>query len=263
MQKTESARSMVVLLLSFSAQFIVCTLIWKFCYGNDINVHSRQMNVQLILPVDEVDEFTIQKKSIEPEEVQLEMIQKLHETEQIIPENPFETPLKMEKPVIIEKKKPEVKEKPVARKPEEKKVIDKPVEPLKDIVAEVKTVVPVGQPSEMPVEEKRQTVSAPKPVLTKAQMNENSKYLAKVMKILEKGKKYSEEARRRNLEGKIIVSFSITREGKTERVKAKTLVPKELADSTEKLIRDAKLPTPPASWPIGSLVEIPISYKIK
>ena len=94
-------------------------------------------------------------------------------------------------------------------------------------------------------------------------MNENSKYLAKVMKILEKGKKYSEEARRRNLEGKIIVSFSITREGKTERVKAKTLVPKELADSAEKLIRDAKLPAPPSSWPVGSLVEIPISYKIK
>ena len=261
-QKTESVRFIATLLLSVSAQFIICTLLWNFCCSN-ASLPDRKLNVQLIIPFEAPEEIPIQKSLLKQDEEKIEMIQKLHESEQIIPENPFEQPMKLDKPVIIEKTKPEVKKKQALKqepvKQVEKLPETKPINPVPEKPKDIQTSLP--EPTKAVQETKAPAVT--KPVLTKAQQNENTKYLAKVMQILEKNKRYSEAARKRNLEGKIIVAFAITSDGKTEKVKAKTTSPRELADAAEQLIKSAKLPAPPSSWPAGSLVEIPINYKIK
>lgn len=259
--KTEFIRGSASFFLGLLAQFLVCTMLWQFCCCNEKNLENKRLNVQLILPVDEIEEPLDRKSLFKDEEENLEMLQTLQEPELIIPDDPFEQQPIMEKPVIPETPKPEIKKKKIVKQETKKVEIVNP-EPKPVEITETQPAIPVPQEVKK-VQTEPKTAAAPKPVLTKAQINENSKYLSRVMKIFEKNKKYPENARRRHLEAKIIVAFAITKDGRTENVKARTATPKELADAAEQLIKDAKLPTPPSCWPIGASVEIPISYKIK
>ena len=94
-------------------------------------------------------------------------------------------------------------------------------------------------------------------------MNENSKYLSKVMKIFDKNKNYPSNARAMHIEGKIIVSFSISKDGKTNNVSAKTKDPRVLASAAEELVRKSRLPAPPSHWDVSAKIELPITYKLK
>ena len=260
--------SLIYFALSVLIQFAIGASIWNLCNNINSNKTEKQLKVSLILPMEEqilpeIPKELLQKPEIEENEIKpVEMA-----LDEILPVDPFEQPRIMEVPEIP-------KEKPLPKKEKKKnrKEAPKIVEPEKKEVIEVaETKTEVVQPTKevsvttpIPVNEKKQIPAAvSKPVLTKAQVDENSKYLAKVMKVFEKNKVYPSSARRSYKEGKIVVSFCIDKNGRTSNVKAKTTEPKILAEAAEELVKKSVLPPPPAHWETSSKVELPITYKLR
>ncbi len=260
--------SFIFFALSVFIQFGIGASIWNLCSSINTNKAEKKLNVSLILPVEEQIQPEINKEVLQKPEIDESEIKPIEMTlDEILPVDPFEQPRIMEIPKIP-------KEKPLPKK--EKKIIRKEapkiVEPDKKVVQEVteaktEVVQPVKEvsiTSPIPVKEKKQTPAVvSKPVLTKAQIDENSKYLAKVMKVFEKNKVYPSSARRSYKEGRIIVSFCINENGRTSKVKAKTAEPKVLAEAAEELVRKSVLPIPPKHWDFSAKVELPITYKLR
>ena len=260
--------TLVYFALSVFIQFAIGASIWNLCNSINANKTEKQINVSLILPMEEQIQLELNKELLQKPEIEENEIKPIEMTlDEILPVDPFEQPRLMEIPEIP-------KEKPLPKK--EKKQIRKEapkiVEPEKKEVQEVtETKSEVVQPVEevsvtapTPVKEKKQVqTTVSKPILTKAQVNENSKYLAKVMKIFEKNKVYPSDARLRHLEGKIVVSFCIDKNGNTSSIKAKTANPKILAEAAVELVKKSKLPPPPSHWDISSHIELPITYKLR
>ena len=257
------------LLLSFLTQFTIGSFIWTLCNNININRNEKKLNVSLMIPLLEEEQHQeLPKELLHMPEIEETEIKPLEMTmDEILPLDQFEEPRIMEEPVIpkIEppapkKKKKEIrKEAPKIVKPEIKEVFVETSKPIQENIVEPKQVsIPA------PVKEKKQIPTAsPKPTLTKSQQNENSKYLSKVMKIFEKNKVYPKNARAMHIEGKIIISFRIDKDGKTSDVSAKTKEPKILANAAEELVRKSKLPPPPSHWDTSSKIELPISYKLR
>ncbi len=255
--------------LSLVSQFIIGSFIWSLCNNIDYFHEEKKLNLSLIVPIEEQQIQEPQKEILHMEEIEDNEIKPVEMTlDKILPVDPFEETRLMEEPVIpkpepapIKKKKEIRKEAPKIVKPELKEVAVESVKPQQETVIETKQVS-IQEP--VKVEEKKQvpkTVS--KPVLTKSQMNENSKYLSKVMKIFEKNKVYPSNARAMHIEGKIIVSFCIDKDGKTNNVSAKTKNPKILATAAEELVRNSRLPAPPSHWDVSAKIELPITYKLR
>ena len=276
MSKTVSSLGFIkcsfCLLLSFLTQFTIGSFIWTLCSNISINRNEKKLNVSLMIPlIEEKEEQQYQdlpKELLHMPEIEETEIKPLEMSiDEILPLDQFEEPRIMEEPVIpkIEppapkKKKKEIrKEAPKIVKPEMKEVFVETSKPIQGNILEPKQVsIPA------PVKEKKLIPTAsPKPVLTKSQQNENSKYLSKVMKIFEKNKVYPKNARAMHVEGKIIISFRIDKDGKTSDVSAKTKEPKVLANAAEELVRKSELPTPPSHWDTKTKIELPISYKLR
>lgn len=255
-------------ILSFLIQFCIGASIWSLCNSVDSKKIEKKMNVSLILP-QEVQKEEIQRQKIihlpEIEENEINPVEMA--IDEIIPVDPFEQPRIMEIPEIPKEKPLPKKEKKVVRKEapkivepkkEERPVAEQPRTEISKPVEKVSVQAPV------PIKEKKQVQAVvTRPVLTKSQMNENSKYLAKVMKIFEKKKVYPSDARFRHIEGKIVVSFCIDKNGNTSNIKAKTAKPKILADAAVELVKNSKLPSPPAHWEPSAHIELPITYKLR
>ena len=263
-------KSLLFLFLSMTIQLLIGSAIWQLCNNIEKTRNENKLNLDLMVPVEpeEKIEHNLPQEVLhlpEMEDVKLEAVEMT--VDEILPVDPFEIPRLMEEPVIpkIEpapKKKKEVrKEAPKIIKPEKKEVL---VECIKKPEEVVTKEIPVSITTPVPVEEKKQVAQTPsKPVLTKAQLNENSKYLAKVMKIFEKNKVYPTNARATHVEGKIIVSFCIDMNGNTNNVVAKTTNPKVLANAAEELVRKSRLPVPPKHWETSARIELPITYKLR
>ncbi len=249
-------------------QLAIGASIWNLCNSINTNKAEKKLNVSLIIPLEEQIQPEIKKEFLQKPEIEENEIKPVEMTlDEILPVDPFEQPRVMEIPEIP-------KEKPLPKKEKKKirKEAPKIVEPEKKEVVEVteskpevaRPVKEVSVTAPIPLQEKKQipaTVS--KPVLTNAQINENSQYLAKVMKVFEKNKVYPFSARRSHTEGKIVVSFCIDKKGKTSDVKAKTTKPKVLADAAEELVKKSLLPSPPVHWDVSAKVELPITYKLR
>ena len=226
------------------------------------------MNVSLIIPMEEQIQPEITKELIQKPEIDENEIKPIEMTlDEILPVDPFEQPRLMEIPEIPKEKPLPKKEKKKIRK-EAPKIVEPEKKEIHE-VAEAKTEVvqPVKEVSvsvPVPVKEKKQIpATVTRPVLTKSQLDENSKYLARVMKVFEKNKVYPSSARRSYKEGKIVVAFSIDKNGKTGNVKAKTTEPRILAEAAEELVKKSVLPPPPAHWDSSAKVELPITYKLR
>lgn len=249
--------------LALGLQFFLCVSIWHFCGSINNFPEIKKLNLSLISPSPEEIPMIVENNIIVKEENFIEPIIEptALEIEKVLPEDPFEVPMKMDIPVIpkpVEKKIP--KPKPVAKKIEVPK--PKVVETVSENI-EIKEQLQVPSSMVSKAESSERAVSNAKVILTKSQLDENSKYLTKVMAIFSKNKTYPPEARRQHMEGKIMISFAISKDGRTERVKAKTSQPKLLVTAAEELIKNSKLPKPPKSWLFDYIIEIPISYKLR
>ncbi len=264
----KTQHSFFYLVLSFLIQFCIGASIWTLCNSITTERLEKKLNVSLIIPEDEHKEQIIKQEIIHLPEIEENEINPVEMSiDEIIPVDPFEQPRIMEMPEIPKEKSLPKKEKKQIRK-EAPKIIE-PKKEEKPLVEQPKTeivkpVESVSVQTPLPVKEKKQAPTVvTKPILTKAQVNENSKYLAKVMKIFEKNKVYPSDARVRHVEGKIVVSFCIDKNGKTSSIKAKTVNPKILADAAVDLVKKSKLPPPPAHWDVSAHIELPITYKLR
>lgn len=255
-------------ILSFLIQFCIGSTIWTLCSRVDSDRLEKKLNISLIIPEEEQIEQKPLQEIVHLPEIEENEIKPVEMTvDEIMPVDPFEQPRIMEMPEIPKEKPLPKKEKKVIRK-EAPKIVE-PKKEEKTVVEQPKTEVvkpveTVSIQAPLPVKEKKQTPAiVSKPVLTKAQIDENSKYLAKVMKVFEKNKVYPSSARRNNKEGRIIVSFCIDENGRTSKVKAKTAEPKVLAEAAEDLVRKSVLPFPPKHWDFSAKVELPITYKLR
>lgn len=256
-------------LISFVSQFVIGSFIWSLCNNIDYYPNEKKINLSLIIPLEEQQTQELPKEILHLPELEQNELKPLEMTvDEILPIDPFEQPRLMEEPVVpkIEKtppkKKKEIrKEAPKIVKEEIKEVAVETTKPTQEVVVESK---PVSLPVSVQVNEQKQIPSVvPKPILSKSQLNENSKYLSKVMKIFEKNKLYPNNARAMHIEGKIIVSFCIDKTGKTSSIAAKTKNPKVLSEAAEDLVRKSKLPAPPSHWDSSAHIELPITYKLR
>jgi TonB family protein len=264
----KTQHSFFYLILSFLIQFSIGSSIWSLCSSVNTDRVEKKLNVLLIQPQEEQKEPIIKQEIIHLPEIEEKEINPIEMTiDEIVPVDPFEQPRIMEMPEIPKEKPLPKKEKKVVRK-EAPKIVE-PKKEERPVTEQTKTEVakqvePVSVQTPVPVKEKKQVHPVvTKPVLTKSQINENSKYLAKVMKIFEKNKIYPSDARVRHIEGKIVVSFCIDKNGNTSSIKAKTTNPKILADAAVELVKKSKLPPPPSHWDVSAHIELPITYKLR
>ncbi|MCU7942310.1 MAG: TonB family protein [Candidatus Thiodiazotropha sp. (ex Cardiolucina cf. quadrata)] len=122
---------------------------------------------------------------------------------EIIPEV-IQPPKTVEKQVV--KPKPKPKAKPKIKKKIRSKAIPKPV------VAETKPVTPP---------EEKQLARQPLPPRVQPKVNLREQYLAQLLAVIEANKYYPTVARRRNMEGKIEVSFNLSCDGKVSKLTIK------------------------------------------
>lgn len=127
----------------------------------------------------------------------------------------FQKPLPEIIPEVISPPEPVVKKvikpKPKAKPKIKKKRLSKPKprQKPKPVVAETKPVTPP---------EETQVATQPAPMRMQPKVNLREAYLAKLLAKIEAKKHYPTIARRRNLEGKIEVSFSLSCDGKVSKL---------------------------------------------
>ncbi|OQB46916.1 MAG: Gram-negative bacterial tonB protein [bacterium ADurb.Bin157] len=93
--------------------------------------------------------------------------------------------------------------------------------------------------------------------------DESSKYLIKVRTIIEKNKKYPIKARKKQAEGTVSLSFSISKAGRISKLTVLESPDKSLADASTELLKSVKLPKPPATWNETKAVKFEINYRLR
>jgi periplasmic protein TonB len=93
--------------------------------------------------------------------------------------------------------------------------------------------------------------------------DESSKYLIKVRTIIEKNKKYPIKARKKQTEGTVSLSFSISKAGRISKLTVLESPDKSLADASTELLKSVKLPKPPAAWNETKAVKFEINYRLR
>ncbi|MCG7875210.1 MAG: TonB family protein [Candidatus Thiodiazotropha endolucinida] len=126
---------------------------------------------------------------------------------EIIPEV-IQPPKTVEKQVV--KPKPKPKPKPKVKPKIKKKIRNKAIP--KPVVAETKPVTPP---------EEKQLARQPPPPRVQPKVNLREQYLAQLLAVIEAKKTYPTVARRRNMEGKIEVSFNLSCDGKVSKLTIK------------------------------------------
>jgi protein TonB len=123
---------------------------------------------------------------------------------EIIPEV-IQSPEPVVKQVV--KPKPKLKPKPKAKPKIKKKRPSKPIP--KPVIADTKPVTP---PEEKPL------ANQPPPPRIRPKINLQEQYLTKLLAMIEAKKYYPTVARRRNLQGKVEVSFNLSCDGKVSKL---------------------------------------------
>lgn len=93
--------------------------------------------------------------------------------------------------------------------------------------------------------------------------DESSKYLIKVRTIIEKNKKYPIKARKKQTEGTVSLSFSISKAGRISKLTVLESPDKSLSDASTELLKSVKLPKPPATWNETKAVKFEINYRLR
>lgn len=173
-----------------------------------------------------------------------------------LPPEPTPEPPPEPEPEPIVKKEPPPKPKPVPKpkpkpKPEPKpkpkpKPVQKPAPPPpKPVVEEVVATPAVITPAPIPVEELRQ------------------QYLAEILSRIEKAKFYPKVARRKGIQGKIHVRFTLTCAGAAENIEitqGHKLLKKGALNAVEKA---QPLPTPPQGVDCPMPVQYAMAFELK
>ena len=251
-------------------QLCLGAFIWELCTNINNRREENKLNLALIVPIEEeVVQETIKEVMLLPEPEPQEMQPNEMALDEIIPIDPFEQPMIIEKPVIP-KEEPKPQKKPKAIRKDSPKIVkeEKKEEIVEELPKHSDQVINETKSVSLPTEQ-HQKEAKPIPVkriskpLTQRQQNENSKYLAKIMKIFEKNKVYPVNARFNHIEGKILISFCIDESGKTSKITVITKNPAILADAAEEIVKKAKLPPPPKHWDIKNRIELPINYNLR
>lgn len=211
-------------------------------------------------------ELPVIKPEIPPKPVKIEPVKPAPEI--VKPEAP--------KPPVIKKPKPrpETKVKPDQPPPK------KPVKALEKIPEKSQTpsevpipvALPITRPA-TPISENANTArpqanakaetDKPAAAIPALPAKDFSPYLHKIYRIIEKNKRYPTEARRRGLNGKVLVSFSINAEGKATDATAQDTVAPELQQAALKLLVSQNFPPPPPDWDTQSRINMTINYSIR
>ncbi|MFZ2955842.1 MAG: energy transducer TonB [Candidatus Ozemobacteraceae bacterium] len=88
-------------------------------------------------------------------------------------------------------------------------------------------------------------------------------YLAMVRKEIAKQKKYPERARKKEIQGKVIVEFSISSDGLVQNPRVIKERFAELEEATLTLMNGRRFPPPPAGWDPRARIELPIQYTLR
>lgn len=132
-----------------------------------------------------------------------------------------------------------------------------PVRRIEHIASETDSVL--SQPKNDPVADAKSDT----PIVSKAMQDEFSRYLARIRKQLEKNKKYPDNARRKRIEGNVLVSFSILSDGQIVGAEVTNGAAVELSEAALALLRDRKFAAPPSGWQSGNRIEFTINYNLR
>ncbi|MES9972315.1 MAG: TonB family protein, partial [Candidatus Thiodiazotropha sp.] len=168
----------------------------------------------------------------------------------------FQTPPPEVVPQVIQPPQPIIKQvikpKPKAKPKIKKKVRTKPIP---------KPVVVETEPVTLP--EEKQVVTRPPPPRVQPKVDLREQFLAQLLAMIEAKKHYPTVARRRNLEGKIQVSFNLSCDGKVSKLSIKG--PHSLLrKATSKAIDAAQpLPLPPSEIECPMPVHYAMAYTLE
>jgi protein TonB len=99
---------------------------------------------------------------------------------------------------------------------------------------------------------------------TSAKQNEtNNKYLKRIFTIIARNKKYPSRARRRGIEGIVVVVFSISKNGKVVDLRITNKANQQLKKAAMETVKKGRFPFPPDTWDPSFQIEIPIKYSLK
>ncbi len=180
--------------------------------------------------------------------------------------------IKPPKPPKKMKKKPPQKKRKVVKKRVPKKVVPLKKAPSKEKIIEETEVTPEPQPPKEEPKEVVVTPSAPAtltPAIVKAIAQPTvsaeeayvQKHLAEIMALLREHLYYPRMARKRHMEGKVVVSFILTTKGEVKEIKIESAKKKLLAKAAITTIERlrGKFPLPEETL----YLHVPIMYRLK
>ncbi len=104
----------------------------------------------------------------------------------------------------------------------------------------------------------------PKTTLSNAlEIKSNQEYLKRIFTIIARNKKYPSLARRRGIEGTVMVEFSVNQQGKPIGIKNTNKASSQLVKAAINTIKRGRFPTPPDSWDPNARIEIPMKYSLR
>jgi protein TonB len=123
--------------------------------------------------------------------------------------------------------------------------------------------LPTNQPNPLPIPSEAAPENEIPPSRSgKTDPEETQRYLGVVRRILEKNKKYPESARRRGVQGKIVLVFSIAPDGSALNPGVEGEGPKELRDSGLGILAGRRFPPPPKGWNREARIAFPLLYSL-
>ncbi|MBU1108527.1 MAG: TonB family protein [Candidatus Riflebacteria bacterium] len=273
-------------------QILLANVLWQVCNSYDERAQPalRIINLNPAPVMAQTPSIEIPAAVVEPvvqqEPVIEAIVEPVHpEPEPVIPEPILPTqpePVKPEpvkpQPAIVKpkispppvvKKTPPKPKKPSPKKPMTKVVEAPPTPKLSDISQEP-TKQPVATKSKSTVQSKVALPAAKVPAtgsnaITTPVIPQKDfhQYLQKIYRLIEKNKRYPANARRRGITGKVLVSFSISADGRANNVTAKDTMAPELREAALKLLASQRFPKPPIDWNQQAKIDLTINYSLK
>ena len=174
------------------------------------------------------------------------------------------------KPKVIKEKVTQIK-KTTQKKVERTKVIPEPkkITPvIQDTLPkkEIKSTPKLEKVQELPLMQETIKTVEPKEVETKSQKELRqqeqyiSEHLKKIVQLLSENLYYPRSARKRNIQGKVMVKFKLSRSGKVSQIKIITSPNEILSRAALRTLKNlsGEFPSPPQEL----LLHLPISYKL-
>ena len=163
------------------------------------------------------------------------------------PKKQVEKPKPLPKPKVKKKLKP-IEKKVVIPEPEIKKIIKKEPVPVKEEVLKIEEPI---------VEKPTESLEAKKVRLEQEYISEHIK---KISKLLSENLYYPRSARKRNIQGKVMVKFRLSTSAEAYDIEVTSSKSKILSRAAIKTIQNlsGKFPSPPEEL----LLHVPITYKL-